>query len=60
MDPNLEAILVQILASLTELTDERIQRGARIRVVEKGLDAVAAKAAQIDRRLAALERMVEN
>ena len=60
MDPSLEAILEVIFASLTELTDERVQRAARVKALEKGLKAVATKATQIDRRLAALERMVEN
>lgn len=60
MDANLDAILVKIFASLKELTDERTQRGARLKAVESGLRATAVKLAQMDRRLAALERMVKN
>ena len=60
MDPALEAILLEILRTLTLLTDERTQRVARVKRLEDGVETLAGKATQLDRRLRSLERMVKN
>lgn len=53
MNPILEAILLELFASLAQLTDERIRSAENVR-------RLAAKSAQVDRRLVLLERMVRN
>lgn len=63
MDPSLEAILAEMAESIAMLTFERSNNARRMSNVEerlRGMRSLAAKIAQIDRRLAKLERLVEN
>lgn len=53
MNPILEAILLELFASLAQLSEERVRAAGN-------LQRLARKSAQMDRRLVLLERMVQN
>lgn len=53
MNPNLEAILLELFATLAQLADERARAAGNLK-------RLAAKSAQMDRRVVLLERLVRN